>query len=315
MQRLAARAVLVLVIVSLPLSSVVSAAAANDPPTCKEHDSRGVCVAVAESGGGSNGTGGSTPARSNGDAGAAVCTAAGAPVPCHDGNAWWAQSLQCYVSVVSPQPPKTNPVWEGHTDGAIYSCVFLPLLPGTGGIWFWAATPPAGFGAPNPVDLAQRALKTLVIPSPSPGRYPAGRLRDGVPYTVVNAYTWYWSNPGSFAVLSARANAGAVWSQVTVTPSRLLFTPGDGSPTVSCNGPGVAWNRGDGVWAASPAGCDYRYPHSSIHQPHGVVTATYGIQWRVTWTSSTGAAGTLPALTTTATSTFAVAEVESVVVS
>ena len=141
----------------------------------------------------------------------------------------------------------------------------------------------------NPVDLAQRALKTLVIPSPTTGRYPAGRLRDGRPYTVVNAYTWYWSNPGSFTVLSARANVGGVWSQVTVTPARLLFTPGDGAPTVSCNGPGVAWNRGDGVWAASPAGCDYRYPHSSIHEPLGVVTATYGIQWRVTWTSSTGA--------------------------
>jgi hypothetical protein len=67
------------------------------------------------------------------------------------------------------------------------------------------------------------------------------------------------------------------------------------------------------VWAPSPVGCDYRYPHSSIHQPDQQVTATYSIRWSITWTSSTGASGTLPNLTTTSNATFAVAEVEAVV--
>ena len=40
----------------------------------------------------------------------------------------------------------------------------------------------------------------------------------------------------------------------------------------------------------------------------------YGIRWSITWSSSDGESGTLPDLTTTAASTFAVAEVESVVV-
>jgi hypothetical protein len=317
MRRLTALVMLVLVFASLPLSNAMSAAATNHPPACKEHDSRGVCVvAVAEPSGGSNGTPGSAPDQAGGQVRTpAVCTADGIPVPCQDGNAWWVQSMGCYVSVVSPPPPQTDPVWEGHTNGAVYSCVFLPMLPGTGGIRFWSATSPGNPNVVDPVDLARRALKTLLIPSPTVGRYPAGRLKDGRPYTVVNAYTWYWSDAASFTTLTARATAGGVWSQVTVTPSRLTFTPGDGSPPVSCAGPGVAWQRGDGVWAGSPTGCDYRYPHSSIHQPVGVVTATYGIRWQVTWTSSTGAAGTLPGLTTTATSTFAVAEVESVVVS
>ena len=99
-----------------------------------------------------------------------------------------------------------------------------------------------------------------------------------------------------------------------MTPTSLSFTPGDGAAAVSCPGPGVAWRPGNGVWTPSPAGCDYRYPHSSIHQLDGRVTATYGIQWSVTWTSSTGATGTLPGLTTTSNATFAVAEVQTVVI-
>jgi hypothetical protein len=44
-----------------------------------------------------------------------------------------------------------------------------------------------------------------------------------------------------------------------------------------------------------------------------MVTATYGIEWTVTWTGSGGAAGTLTIPPTTATATFAVAEVQAVV--
>ena len=157
-------------------------------------------------------------------------------------------------------------------------------------------------------------MKSLTIPAPTTGRYPAGTLADGRPYGVVRAFTWFWTSPASFRVLTARASAAGLWSQVTVRPAALTFTPGDGSAAVSCAGPGVAWVAGDGPWAPSPAGCQYQYPRSSIHDAGGVVTATYGIRWSITWSSSDGESGTLPDLTTTAASTFAVAEVESVVV-
>jgi hypothetical protein len=193
-----------------------------------------------------------------------------------------------------PQPPKSFDQWQGHTTGAIYVC----SAPGPGespvgivGLEFWFATPPPSLG-PDPAELA---------------------LQDGRPYTVVTAYTWYWTSPDSFKTLSATAAAGGFSSTVTVTPAALMFTPGDGSAAVSCRGPGVAWVPGDGVWAASPSGCDYRYPHSSINDTNGEVTATYGIRWSITWTSTVGDDGTLPDLTTTAASTYAVAEVESVV--
>lgn len=129
----------------------------------------------------------------------------------------------------------------------------------------------------------------------------------------MHAYTWYYSDHAHFRTLTARAAAGATWAQVTVKPVALTFKPGDGNGAVSCTGPGTAWNSSYGVWAASPSGCDYQYPHSSIHEPNGVVTATYGINWQVTWVGSGGTSGTLPDQTTTSNSTFAVAEVESVV--
>jgi hypothetical protein len=293
------------------------------PAVCQQYDSHGICVVQAE-------TGGSTTAPSTqpaaavsddgggGDATEPRCTLApsGAPVPCQDGDAWWVQSMQCYAHLLAEQPPKETAVWGGHTDGAIYLCTLYSRgagFPGTNGFSFWSATVPAAPPVIDPVVLARQALRTLTIPAPTPGRYPAGHLQDGQPFTVVNAYTWFWTDPASFQILTARADAGAVSAEVTVTPTALSFTPGDGGETVSCSGPGVPWQPTNGVWAPSPAGCDYRYPHSSIHEPGEEVTAVYGIEWSIAWTSSTGASGTLPTLTTTSSSSFAVAEVQSVV--
>lgn len=303
-------------------SLVLSPTAVADPATCQQYDSHGICVVGVETAEDDPGTAAPPAATTpDGDGGtpapACTVTPSGAAIPCRDGQAWWVQDMQCYAAAMAQQPPKDSPIWGGRTDGAIYSCLFYTgggAFPGTNGFTFWSATPPASPAAVDPAVLAQEALSTLTVPSPTTGRYPAGTLQNGQPFTVVNAYTWFWTDPGSFRALTARADAGGVWAQVTVTPTALSFTPGDGAATVSCQGPGVAWQPGDGVWAASPAGCDYRYPHSSIRQPDGQVTGTYGIQWSVTWTSSTGATGTLPDLTTTSNATFAVAEVQSVVI-
>lgn len=293
---------------------------------CEQYGPGGVCI-VYVSGSGSDGSvssGNNSDSGSGGDedGGCHWDTSNGhAPgvVPCTtaDGAVW---NGYCYLALMDPQPPKGidgGGVWEGHTDGAIYEC----SAPGPGesgvgivGLEFWFANPPPGLG-PDPGQLARQALSTLTIPGPTTGRYPSGTLRDGRPYTVVGpAYTWYWTDPSRFQTLQATAGPiDGISSTVTVTPSELEFTPGDGATTVSCSGPGVAWQKSDGPWAASPAGCDYQYPHSSINDPNGEVTATYGIRWTITWTSNVGENGTLPDLTTTATSTFAVAEVESVV--
>ena len=292
--------------------------AAADPVACQQYNSHGICVVEAESAQQPATRPVAAGSTSGGSSDEASCTldATGAVIPCQDGPSWWVQSLQCYAQPMPVQPAKDSPIWGGHTDGAIYLCTFYTnggSFPGTNGFSFWSATPPAGPAAVDPAELAEQALQTLTVPRPTTGRYPAGTLRDGQPFTVVNAYTWFWTDPESFRALTARADVGGVWAQVTVTPTALHFAPGDGAAAFACPGPGVAWQPGDGVWAPSPAGCHYRYPHSSIDQPGEQVTATYGISWSVAWTSSTGASGTLPDLTTSSNATFAVAEVQAVV--
>ncbi len=305
------------------LAAVTPTTATAGSPACEQRDRLGVCIVfVQDPGAGGGGTGPGGGGATGGGVVTVVprCTETppGRVVPCDGGGlGYWSQSNQCYISSVSPQPAVTDPVWQGNTTGAIYSCTFyVPpggKFSGTAGGWFWSPTVPARVGAVDPAAVAQQALTTLRIPAPTAGRYPAGRLQDGRPYTVVRAYTWYYTDRAGFKALTARAAAGGVSAQVTVTPTRLSFTPGDGAGAVSCAGPGVAWQHSDGPWAASPAGCDYRYPHSSIGQPNGEVTATYGIAWAITWSASTGSSGTLPPLTTTVNSTFAVAEAEAVV--
>lgn len=298
----------------LVATDAVSAA----PAACQQYDSHGVCIVQAESPGTSSSPqqpGTAAPASSSA---VPVCTdsASGTTVPCQGDAGWWVQQLQCYAQVMTVQPPLESPVWGGHTDGAIYLCTFYTgggAFPGTSGFSFWSADPPVGPPAVDPAVLAAQALQALTIPIPTTGMYPAGELDNGAPYTVVNAYTWFWTDTSSFQPLSSRADAGGVWAQVEVVPTGLSFTPGDGGAVATCAGPGTAWQPADGVWAPSPSGCDYRYPHSSIRQPDGQVTATYAIQWSVSWTASTGATGTLPQVTTSSNATFAVAEAQSVV--
>lgn len=178
-----------------------------------------------------------------------------------------------------------------------------------------AATPPP---APPSIVLALSAWGQLVMPAPKPSRYPTGVLTEsGHPYTVVNANTWFWTDPATFQPVSKTVTAGAVWGTATATPVSLTFTPGDGSHPVTCKGPGQAWQPNDQVWLppANPQGCSYRYPNSSL----GVggddqVTATYTITWTVTWTGSDGTSGAFNGMQTQSASRFAVAEAQTVVV-
>jgi hypothetical protein len=216
----------------------------------------------------------------------------------------------CYYRLDSAQPPATDPVWGGHTsaEGAIYlrSCVATGVYDSV----FRSIAPTV-----TPAQLAQRAFASLALPHPTPGRSPAGVLSDGRTYTFVRVPTWFWTDPASYKRLSARADVGGVWAQVTVIPSVLTFDPGDGGIPVSCAGPGEPWQAGrDGQWAPAPGGCDYAYPRSTVGFADGQLTATYAITWTVSWLGSGGTDGTLPSITTVSKSTFAVAEAQAVIV-
>lgn len=167
---------------------------------------------------------------------------------------------------------------------------------------------------PTPEDLARSVVRRMPLPKPVPGRSPGDKLPDGRPTTYVNLSTWFYVPPQQYKPITVRAQAGAVWAEATATPIALTFNPGNGDPPVQCAGPGRPWNPDqDTNDTPPPDGCGYTYTKSSYGQPAGMVTATHGILWRITWQGSGGAGGTLPNQQTVTPSTFAVAEAQAVV--
>lgn len=275
-------------------------ALADTGTTCRD----GVCWVSVTDNGSSGGS--ASGANSSGD-----CTWQGNLVPCETSSGYFDPETGCYFREADPYPT-SGPIYLSWIRGG--GAIYWTVCPfdGAGGGYVWLPTPPAGFG-PTPAMLARRALDSVVLSKPMPGRYPNGTLDDATPYTAVRAWTWFWTDPATFKPLTARASAGAVWAEVRIEPAALTFLPGDGNSAVSCSGPGTVWTSAFGPWDPSPSGCDYRYPHSSVDRPGRVVTATYAIQWRVSWTGSGGTAGTLPDQSSTTTATFAVVEAQTVV--
>jgi hypothetical protein len=303
MRSLRLASVLALTAVALILATATPAFAKHGPPvTCHHHTLAGVCVVTV----GSPGHGGHAP-TSGGGSGSQQCLDNGQPVPCSRGGlGTWDSGLGCYLKLMASQPPKSDPLWQGHKTGAIYVCTTWPPRT-TGTTEIWLATPPAG---PDPRTLAVRAEKTLRLPQPSGDRSPSQSQRfHGYPFTYVNLWTWFWTTPATWQTRNATASAGGVSATVTVTPSALTFDPGDGSSPVTCAGPGRAWTSADGDSKPTDGGCGYRY-RSATSAP---LTSTESIHWAVSWRASDGETGTLPALTTSRSGQLMVLQVESVV--
>ena len=109
----------------------------------------------------------------------------------------WSNTDGCYYELLNPQPPASDPLWEGHyPDGAIYQWVCFGYQ-GTGGGTGWRATPPAGLTGPmvSPAELAQRAVELPHLQGPNIGMAPQTG-RPGLvglpvwPWTAVTPTTW-----------------------------------------------------------------------------------------------------------------------------
>jgi hypothetical protein len=165
--------------------SVVTPAQASSPISCSPGQvfdpTQGTCVIVvvappvgSKGGGGVTAGGGSTGGAG---AGPQKCVKPdGAAIPCRDGNSWWSNDLSCYIALADPQPPKSDPSWAGHTDGAIYTCYSPLIVAGTPLYSLWSATPPAGpVAPPDPRVLAQQAIALMTIRFTATARVTRGR--------------------------------------------------------------------------------------------------------------------------------------------
>jgi hypothetical protein len=194
------------------------------------------------------------------------------------------------VELADPQPPKSDPAWEGHTDGVIvsctpYVCVEQPdqdYIPDCPDISRWAAEAPGG--GPDPAALAQRAVSRMrlqgidigIVPEEGPGSI-----------GIVGMPQWMWVNepvPNTFGPITRSASAGGATVTATAHVSRIVWDMGDGT-TVTCTGPGSPYKDSYGI-ADSPD-CGHRYTKQGEYE----VTATS--YWTVRW-EGIGQTGTIP---------------------
>ena len=165
----------------------------------------------------------------------------------------------------------------------------------------------------TPATLAQQAVAMLRLPKPSGHRSPGEtQLYKGVPFTWVNLWTMFWSDPDTWKPVSATAATpdGSVWATATATPVSLTYTPGDGHAPIVCDGPGRPWVTSDGFAAPSQGACGYQYTDIS-QQP---LTSTQTITWDISWVGSGGTSGTItPPLTTSTSGQLNVMQIETVI--
>ncbi|PZS32189.1 MAG: hypothetical protein DLM61_07275 [Pseudonocardiales bacterium] len=249
-----------------------------------------------------------SPGGGNQGGGPAGCSWKGRTVPCSIPAAgFFNASDGCYYKVADPLPT-SGPVLVEYQQygGGIYwaTCPF-----GGSGGYVWLAQPPAGL-PPSPAQLAQRAAASFRFPKPSGHRSPSETLRyQGYPFSYVQLWLFYWTDPGTWRTLTATARAGGVFATVTAKPVSLTYDPGDGSSAVSCGGPGRPWTDADGNRAPSGGACGYQYK-AVTSSP---ITSTQTITWKITWVGSGGTSGALPDQSTSKSGQLNVMQIQTVV--
>ncbi|TNM66876.1 hypothetical protein FHN55_12290 [Streptomyces sp. NP160] len=271
-----------LVVIGVPSAHVAAAAppvAAGVTTTCQQLDVRtGYCRLGASAPGRTQNASasGGTSGRSSS---AASCYSdwSAKVVPCSGAMGSWSNSRDCYVQPSAENPLPGSILFEGHTDGAVYSCT-----PDIGNQFqtaysFWAAAPPAG---PDPAQLAQEAIATMGLQAITIGMVPeAGADSVG----LVGLPAWMWvaePTATTFGPTTRTAAAGGVTVTATAKVEHVTWDLGDGT-TVIC-GRGTPYT--DAAGASRSPDCGHVYSRSSVGQPGNSYTVTATSHWAITWT-------------------------------
>lgn len=284
-----------LVASALVVLGVAGPAYANDSP-CTPGDI--TCVGVGTGGGGGPGTGDGTQPPGDGESGAG----GGAPDACAKYPAGYYDYCKTNKGEgclgLYDQYYGTMPIAQFNTFVTANGCPAITA----------AADPP-----PTPAELAEQAAASFHLPLPSGHRSPSENKNiGGYPFTYINLWTYYWTDPDTWKSLTATARAGGNYATVTATPVSLTFDPGDGSSSGSCAGPGRAWQESDGNNAPSDGACGFQYSHITGPGYDHPVTSTQTIVWRLTWTGSNNTNGTLTQKTTSTNGPLNVLQIQTV---
>lgn len=177
-----------------------------------------------------------------------------------------------------------------------------------------------GGGPPPPAyrsvpDLRLEALGK-VDPSMPEVRHSFDQVAEsGDVRAIVLAEQWWWLESPP-APVTARAEDGPVWVEVTATPGEMVLDPGDGSGPLTCEAPGVAYDIDVSYYDQIPGeprgACVHVYEQTSE-----ATTATVSMSWEFAWegsTPSSGAmSGTMAPIARSESVTFPVREIQSVI--
>lgn len=194
---------------------------------------------------------------------------------------------------------------SGGTSGgwALYRCPGYSLYRGP--MWLPSGASSAGTGGGgvvSPADLAVAAYRQLRLPAPEIGASPPGPQ-------LVNLPIWLWLDPDSWAPQSATVSVPGVSVTATATPTRVVWSMGDGAE-VTCRSAGTSFPAGADPAAASPD-CGHTYRFSSQGRPGGSFPVTATVFWSVRW-SGAGQDGRFDDLSTTSATAWQVVESQGV---
>jgi hypothetical protein len=218
------------------------------------------------------------------------CELRGAAVSCIDeefGN--WSNGQGCYLKFESPQPAKSDPRWNGHTDGSIWACVREQGYDQGRHLvskWVWLPGPPDTVVA-DPLTLAYEAIAKMKLAAPqiqtAPGPGAIG---------LVNMPVWLWVTKAAntWGPITRDAHVPGLRVVATAQVKAMTWTLGDGQ-TIRCEGPGTPYKTTYGI-SDSPT-CGYRYRKTSREQPNCRYTVTARADWDITWQSTLGDTGQL----------------------
>jgi hypothetical protein len=253
----------------------------------------------ATSGGGGRGQG----SAGGGSAPSGCYTGGGVEVPCYQWGLAWRPDLQCYARVKAVQPPLTDAIWNGRTEGTIVEC-----LAGTAGGWstawdMWVAA--AALAAPpDPAVLARRAVERMQLSGIRMGTFPeqAERAPRDLGYVGWNSWMWVANpSPSTWGPITRSVSEAGYTVTATGQVAKVVWDMGDGT-TVTC-GQGKPWRS---IWVNNEPSPDCGH----MYAKDGEYTITATSYWVVNW-SGIGQTGTIT-LQLDDTATLRIAEVQVV---
>lgn len=216
-----------------------------------------------------------------------VCQFKGAAQACTSSLGNWSNSHQCYLRREAPQPPFSDPRWQGHTDGSLWACVREQGYDEGKHLvteWIWLPGEPDTVVI-DPVTLAYRAIATMNLAPPllktAPGADQIG---------LVNMPVWMWvtKTENTWGPIVRGASVPGLSVTATAQVKAINWSMGDGT-TIRCDGPGTPYDKSMGI-KDSPD-CGHRYAKTSKQLPNCKYSLTATAQWEITWQSNLGDTG------------------------